>query len=452
MTTLPRSPSLRVRLLILSVVATALVLAIGGAIFLAVLRSTLIQATDDGAIDTAETLAAQAKRGRLPYELVANEEVSTAAQVVFDELVISSTTNALGDPPMAHAPQPVGQLKMLDAAHLPYDKPGPFRIAALGAKTPQGPVTIYVAVDAEDVGDVVRDAAKIGIVGASATLTALALLLWFVIGFTLRPVTAIRQRADDISGRGLHLRVPVPTTHDEISSLASTINSMLDRIEESVRRQDAFVADAAHELRTPLATLRTRLDVALLHQTPPDDVVLQNLLADVERMGELVDQLLLLARSDATLLSTRFEPVDVDDLAVRAAAAFDHPTIRLSLNDVVPTQVSGNLALLEQVLPNLLANAARFASARIDVGVQANNGTVVLTVDDDGPGIAATDRTRVFDRFVRLDEARGRETGGTGLGLSIVDQIIRMHGGHVEAQSSPLGGARIRIELPRRRD
>jgi len=366
--------------------------------------------------------------------------------VVRDGRVVSATRNALHDPPFVTRPQKVGAFETWGTDVVPYDSDGPFRVGALGAASPKGDVTIYVAVDVEDAYDELGVAAAGGAVAALAILSVLSVMLWIVIGSALKPVSDIRRRADEISGRGLHLRVPVPETEDEISALATTINAMLQRVESSAQSQDAFVADAAHELRTPLATLRARLDVELLSVGGSEAGVLQELLTDVVRMADLVDQLLLLSRNDAS--SATFEPVDIDDLVIRAAADFAHPTVKLTVHQDRPVQVRASLTLLEQVLPNLLANAARYANQEIAVGVEAAGDRVVIVVDDDGPGIPEDDRKRIFERFVRLDDARGRRTGGYGLGLAIVARIVNLNGGRVVAESSPLGGARIRIELP----
>lgn len=432
--------------MVMSVLTAGLVLAIGWAALLAALHSYLIRSADGAAYESAHALAEQLADGTLPREILSTEQITTTAQVVRDGQVVNATRNALHDPPFVERPQNVGAFETFTMDAVPYDSDGPFRVGALGAKSPRGDVTIYVAVDVEDAYDELGVAAGGGAVAALAILSVLSVLLWIVIGSALRPVSDIRRRADEISGRGLHLRVPVPETEDEISALATTINAMLERVEASARSQDAFVADAAHELRTPLATLRARLEVELLPVDGADAVVLRELLTDVVRMADLVDQLLLLSRNDSS--SATFEPVDIDDLVVRAAADFVHPTIKLTVRQDRPVQVWASLTLLEQVLPNLLANAARYARHELAVGVEVVRDRVVIVVDDDGPGIPEADRKRVFERFVRLDDARGRRTGGYGLGLALVARIVNLNKGRVVAEESPLGGARIRIELP----
>lgn len=444
---------MRKRLTVLSVLSAGAILAVGWAVLLVALHGYLIRSADTAALESAETIAEQVHDGSLPSELLTTEEITTTAQVVQSGRVVSATSNAVGDPPFASRPQESGGSVTFEMDRLPYDPDGPFRVGALGATGPRGSVTIYVAVDVEDAYDELGVAAKVSGVAALAILSALGGLLWFVLGAALAPVAHIIRRAETISAGGLDVRVPVPATDDEISALARTINAMLQRIETSVQRQDAFVADAAHELRTPLATLRARIEVEL-RSDHPDSVLLGSLLGDVLRMGDLVDQLLLLARGDAALGETDFEPVDIDDLVVRAASEFTHPTVQLAVNQTSPVQIQGKLTLLEQVLPNLLANASRYARERIELGVESTEELAAINVDDDGPGIPKADRERVFERFIRLDDARGRATGGYGLGLAIVAQIVRMNGGRVVATDSPLGGARIRITFPRtkRRD
>ena len=447
MSPLWNSWSLRKRLTVLSVLLAGIILAVGWAVLFVSLHSYLIRSADKAALESAETIAEQVRDGTLQRELLTTQEITTTAQVVDGRTVVSATSNAVGDPPFVSRPQRPGDFESFTMETLPYDGDGPFRVGALGVAGARGPVTVYVAVDVEDAYDELVMTARISGLSALVILTVLAGILWFALGAALSPVSGIIRRADSISGRGLHLRVPVPDSADEISALATTINSMLERIESSVRQQDAFVADAAHELRTPLATLRARVEVELRRADDIDQALLQSLLTEVVRMAELVDQLLLLSRSDAAS-SADFEPVDIDDLVVRAASTFRHPTIELEVHQATPVQIRGRLTLLEQVLPNVLANAARYARTRIDVRVTTVDGTACITVDDDGPGIPAGDRARVFERFIRLDESRERSTGGYGLGLAIVAQIVGMHGGRVVAEESPLGGARIRIEFP----
>jgi signal transduction histidine kinase len=262
-------------------------------------------------------------------------------------------------------------------------------------------------------------------------------------------VDAISRRAELITGQRLEQRVPEPRAHDEIRRLARTINDMLTRLELSARRQDRFVADAAHELRTPLATLRLRLETALARGKPDaDEDLLPDLLAETLRLSSLVEQLLLLARSDAGRLTVQAAPVDLDDVVTDVVRANQDRKIAVREREVQPVQVLGEPALLEQVVRNLVDNAVRHARNQVDVSLTTDAANAVITVDDDGPGIPTDARSEVFERFVRLDDSRGRASGGVGLGLAIVDEIVKLHSGTVQVTDSPASGARLRVSIP----
>ncbi len=440
--------SLRLRMLFIAVAAVTVVLAVGGYLLIQLLRAELINTADDAGLDTATSVARLAEAGTLPRELAATEEVSTAVQVVRTGRVISATTNAIGARPFVMADQQPGELWMTDRKTLPFDEDGPFRVLALGTETPEGDATVYVAVDVEDVGDVVAVAGKLGSVGLIALILILSAVLWVVIGRTLAPVTSIRTRAEAITGAELHRRVPEPAGQDEIADLARTINAMLGRLESSAKQQESFVADAAHELRSPIASLQAHLETILNADVPADESVLRDLLHETARMARLVDHLLLLARSDAGTIRAAQVPVDLDDIIRESVTVTVPAPIPVDTTEVEPVQVKGQPALLEHIVTNLLENAERYAASSIAVSLRGNHEHAVLTVDDDGPGIPEDRREDVFQRFVRVHESRDRGTGGSGLGLAIVAEIVRIHGGNVEVTDSPSGGARIQVLLP----
>jgi signal transduction histidine kinase len=290
-----------------------------------------------------------------------------------------------------------------------------------------------------------------GAIGLAVLLVVFAGVLWLVVGGAMRSVEAIRSRAAQITGQRLDQRVPEPQTRDEIHRLARTLNDMLERLEESARRQERFVGDAAHELRTPIATLRTRLETAMADEDAgraSGAGLLPELWEDVTRMGSLVDQLLLLARCDDENLAAGAYPVDLDDVVLEVVASSGSGRVVVSTVGVQPAQVVGEQALLEQVVRNLLENAVRHADRRVDVWLTSDGSSALLTVDDDGPGIAPERRNEVFHRFVRLDESRDRSRGGVGIGLALVAEIVRVHGGMVAVSDSPSRGARMQVVLP----
>ncbi|SMD26957.1 sensor histidine kinase [Kibdelosporangium aridum] len=266
----------------------------------------------------------------------------------------------------------------------------------------------------------------------------IAVVAWLSVRRALRPVNAIRFEVADITSEGLRRRVPVPRTGDELSLLAETMNDMLTRLDRSTQRQRQFVADSSHELRGPLATLRTRLEVLL---TYPDRMNWQEVctksMSDVERLQSLVSDLMLLARLEDKHANTR-QLVDLSALVADEAA--DRPVITDVRSSVT---VQGNPTHLRRMLRNLLDNAERHAASRTTVTLAVSTGQAVLTVTDDGAGIPEPDRERVFDRFVRLDEARTRDRGGSGLGLAIAREIAREHGGTLKIAPSDVGAVLV---------
>jgi signal transduction histidine kinase len=208
------------------------------------------------------------------------------------------------------------------------------------------------------------------------------------------------------------------------------------------------VSDASHELRSPIATIREHAEVALAHPglTRTDELAAVVLEAD-RRLAALVDDLLLLARTDELSAGTRV-PVDLDDVVFRELAhARPNRDIDVDGRLVSAGRVMGDDRQLQRVVANLVDNAIRHAAGRVVISLRTVDGTVLLDVEDDGPGIALEDRERVFERFVRLDDARSRDDGGSGLGLAIVAAVVAAHGGSVRVDSSPLGGARFVAQL-----
>lgn len=444
-----RQLSVRPRMVLVVTSLVAVVVALTGLLVGVAIRQELVDNADEVAEARAAQLAELARDGVLPERLTRADEFEAAVQVVRGHRVVSSTANARSLDFFGLPPEPVGHDSVVPVQHLPIDDDGPFRVTALGTRTPQGHATVYVAVDVEDIGEFLATLARKGVVGLAAVLAVFALALWLALGRTIGSVEAIRRRAELITGQRLDQRVPEPTKRDEIFRLARTLNDMLDRLEGSAKRQERFVADAAHELRTPLTTLRTRLETAMLRNDPdPDPRLLPELWSEATRMGSLVDQLLLLARSDAGTLPLLDHPVDLDDVLHEVLVSTPTGGLDVRTRHVEPVQVRGNPALLEQVVRNLVENAVRHATGAVDLSLTSDGATAVVTVDDDGPGIAPADRAEVFHRFVRLDDSRDRSRGGVGLGLAIVAEIVRIHSGSVTVSESPAGGARFTVRLP----
>ncbi len=277
-----------------------------------------------------------------------------------------------------------------------------------------------------------------------------ALTTWFAVGRSLAPVERMRRQVEQMSASDLSSRVDEPETRDEIGRLARTMNGMLARLEESQLAQRRFVSDASHELKSPLASLRQYAEVARAH---PDSISSEELsvavLDEGARLERLVQGMLVLTRADEGGRALSVTDVDLDDLLLAEATRLRAlGAVTVDVSGVHPARVRGDLGLLRQVTRNLADNAARHARGRVVFGATQTTGGAQVSVEDDGAGIAETDRGRVFERFVRLDEARARDAGGSGLGLAIVREIVRAHGGDVRVDAGGLGGAQFVVSLP----
>src|SRR2546430_1598109 len=263
---------------------------------------------------------------------------------------------------------------------------------------------------------------------------------WWLASLALRPVAAVTDKARQISVDRLDERVPVPKTADEVGRLADTFNAMLDRLEAGVQAQRRLIADASHDLRTPLAVMRSEIDVALAGgDLPPDAVeVLSSTAEEVERMSRMVDNLLALAQADQGGLELFVRPVDLRDLAEVTAAKLG----RLAQAKGLAITVDGRAAVghadrdrLGQVVTNLVENAVKYTThGGVRLAAWQQGDEAGISVADTRPGIAPDELSRVFDRFYRTDTARGRAVDGSGLGLAIAQEIVHAHGGRIWAE------------------
>jgi signal transduction histidine kinase len=266
---------------------------------------------------------------------------------------------------------------------------------------------------------------------------------YFFAGRALRPVEAIRARVASMSEKDLAERVPVPVARDEVGRLAETMNAMIARLESAQKVQRRFVADASHELRSPLATIGAGLE--LLQDSDPGTV--RTLRGETERLGRLVDDLLLLARADERGLQPRRDEVDLDELVEAERSRPYDDGVRTEVR-TEPVRVVGDRGQIVRVLRNLVDNAHRHAGSQVVVTLGRDGDLAAIDVADDGPGVPAADRSRIFERFVRLDDARARADGGSGLGLAIVAEVMAAHDGRVWVEEAPGGGALFRVRLP----
>jgi signal transduction histidine kinase len=443
----PNELSLRGRLLLLTVLVVTAGLAAGGVLLIGVLNIVLLRAVNTESLDTAKGVAKLVDQHSLAEVITVNPGMQV--QVIDQQdrvLAISLGTDRLT--PILHDDELRG-MKDGDYTEIPGSRiglTGDARVVMKMAGPPSAPVRILVARSTDDLSQGVHILRITLLIAFPLLVGMLAAINWRVLGAALRPVDALRAGAEEITGGTRAGRLPLPESRDEIYRLAVTLNGMLHRLDAARARQRAFVADAAHELRSPLTNMRTELEVA--QRLPDTDwpALSADLLTDVDRLSRLVDDLLLLARSDedGTTPPARLAEVDLD--GVVADVACRYPNVKYD-RPAEPVMATVEPDAIGRVVANLLDNAERHARSSVRLEVAGDGGYARITVSDDGPGIPPADRARVFDRFTRLDDARARDAGGSGLGLAIVRELVRRHGGTVTlGDASP--GLRVDVRLP----
>lgn len=434
-----RSWSLRTRITVVATAAVAVVMILGSLGFHAVLAGSIRGATERAAEARAEQIAAriEAEGPRVLADL--DDE---PAELRAGSAVIAASPETEGAPlPTADS----GDTARYD------DEP----VLIVREELDDGR-ELVLAAPLEDDTETLGTVALLLAVSTAAVVLLVAAVTWWVVGRALQPVARIRADVDDITGDRLDRRIAEPPTHDEIAALAVTMNRMLDRLDAAATAQRRFVSDASHELRSPLATIRQHGELARAHPeaTSLDDLA-EVVVAEGVRMQELVDALLLLARLDEHAPQRRTS-VDLDDLALaevsrlRAGGSGASEPLTVDGSGISAARVTGDPAMLGRLVRNLADNAARHARSRVRIAtaVSSDGRWGVLHVDDDGSGVPVGERDRIFERFVRLDEARTRDAGGSGLGLAIVRGIAEAGGGSVAVSDAPLGGARFTVTLP----
>jgi signal transduction histidine kinase len=435
--------SVRARVTAAAVIGVLAVLVVAAVLLVATQRRFLTEELEETLVEAADTHARQAE-AEGAEDLPSPSDDDGVAQIVDgDGIVVASTPNLAGRPPIADPP-PEGEASVTRTIDgIPFDA-GPYLVLSRRA----GTNVIHVGATRADIDESSRILATSFAVAIPAVTLVLAVLVWWLVGRTLRPVEAIRAEVDAIEGSDLHRRVPQPEGDDEIARLARTMNSMLGRVEAASARQRRFVGDASHELRTPLTRMRAELEVDLAHPAEADlTATHRSALDEVIGLQRLVDDLLALARSDAGVVATSNTGVDLSALARRQADRVTRPGLAVDVR-AGAVVVPGDADDLARAVGNVVDNAARYARAGIWIEVALRDGHGVLAVADDGPGIPEADRERVFERFTRLDDGRARDAGGLGLGLSMVKTIVERHGGTVEVADAPIGGARFAVRLP----
>ncbi|MGH3956518.1 MAG: sensor histidine kinase [Mycobacterium sp.] len=434
--------------LVAAVVVLASLVIVGAASV--VLLNQSMCADVDAAARARATAVAERLREEPPDELesvlLATDQRIVSVQVVDRSGQVVRRSQSASERPLI----PLQESTFADSrVGVPSTSDDDIRVASETVSGGKGQYTVLVGGGIEPIESMVSTVATMLAVTAPVVAVVAAVATYLLVRRSLRSVDAIRSRVTQISASDLGERVPVPNRADEISALAVTMNEMLTRIEAGHSAQRRFVGDASHELRSPLATVISALEIAESHPEMLDKTLLQTaLLPEAHRMQSLVEDLLLLARADEHGLPMRRTEIDLDDLAGAEVARLKRETSLKISAQLAAVKVSGDALGVARVLRNLADNAARHAGAEVSIVVRAQGDSAYLHVCDDGPGIPAAERDRVFERFVRLDTDRSRHGGGSGLGLAIVAEIVAAHEGTVGIGDHAGGGTVMTVQLP----
>ncbi|MFG3440998.1 sensor histidine kinase [Nonomuraea sp. NPDC047897] len=424
--------SIRARLTTVATLVAAVAFTTTSSVALATVPGSLRDVVRTGLEVAVGQVAEQARAGQLPAHLQTPSSLQLLQVVSPGGDVIAATPGRPGEPHLAAIrPARPGVAHVTEhVLHRAGDREHHHcMVVAMRVRTPDGPVTVYGAASLNRVNASLAALYALVFLGTPLMLAGVAGITWLIVGSALRPVERIRSELTEITGKDLSRRVPVPDTGDEITRLARTTNATLDRLERSAETQRRFVADASHELRSPITGLRTRLEFATTYPDETDWTVTgAGALESAERLTGIIDELLMLARLDAGVTPERVV-VDVCRLVGEQVRRRAGGRVAVVAAPCRPAPVLGSAVQLDRLLTNLLDNATRHAAGRVEVVVGEDGGEVVVTVTDDGPGIAPEDRERIFERFTRLAAARALDRGGTGLGLPLSREIAVAHGG-----------------------
>jgi two-component system, OmpR family, sensor kinase len=328
---------------------------------------------------------------------------------------------------------------------------GGSRLLAVPVSTPAGKRIVVVGTSTEDRDDAIEDLLQLLLIALPGALILASIAGYFLAAAALRPVEAMRARAAEISTAAPEERLPVPDTRDEVARLGQTLNEMLSRIGDAMARERAFVADAGHELRTPLAILRAELDLALAQGRSPDELraALASAAEETDRLTQLSEDLLTIAQTEGGRLPLRLEELALVDIFEpverRFARRAEEAGRKIEVGEGGDLELRGDLLRLDQAVGTLVDNALRYGGGTITLSARRAGEAVEIHVADEGKGFPPDFIEHAFERFTR---APGAREGGSGLGLAIVATVADAHGGSARAANLPTGGADVEIVIP----
>lgn len=448
---MPHRLGLRSRILVLTMPVVALVSAASaGLVYLSLGQLLEASAREDAAAEAIELRADlrlhSVESFRVAHEVAGGKRI---VQVVDESGRVVATSAVSASVPIVDIDLARDQLQVVVEEGLPGLGGREYAVAAAEATSLDGgQYDVLVAVATEVETTAIGRSMEFAVIGAIGLIALLASVTTFAVGQALRPVERMRDQIDGLSVWRPIPVLEVPAGRDELTRLAETLNGLLDRLRRTDTARRAFVADAGHELRSPLATIRVLVDRLAEERTPEERRIVANrAAAEVDRLSVLVDDLLTLASADEHQLTLQTVEVDLDDVVLEETGALRARGMPLTVS-VEPVRLLGDHRRLGRVVRNLLENAERHCEESVRVTVTREADQALLVVDNDGPPVPPEDRLRIFGRFVRLDDSRTRDTGGTGLGLAIVAEVVRAHGGRVTAEESPDGWCRFAVRLP----
>lgn len=446
---------IRLRVTLVFAAVMAIVLAATGLFLYLRLESSLNNSIDDDLESRSQQVIRVMRVVDRGLGEAARSLLDTRAE---DFAQIMTTSGRLFDPQHQHGQRPRLTRERVAAAGqdaITFERAAPNGVPERYLARPfgfEGQTLIAVVGESlETRNDALDSLLELLLIGGPIALLLAALAAYWSVGAALRPVDAMRRRASEVSASGSGQRLPVPDARDELRRLGETLNQMLDRLQTALERERAFVDDASHELRTPLAAHKAELELALRYGATSDELrtAIASAIEEADRLSQLAESLLVIARSDKGELTLKLEPVPIPAVFAtvrdRLGARAEREGRSLMFADGSPEAVEADRLRLEQAIGNLVENALRYGEGTVRVWSHTADGRMEIHVSDDGPGFPPEFLPHAFERFRRADAARS--TDGTGLGLAIVKAIAQAHGGSAGARNSTDGGADVWIDL-----
>ena len=446
-----RRLGVRARSVLVAVGVVLIAMLIGGAGLVYVLEDnveTTATATANARAQEVSDLIASTGLSEATATILAEGRSGQLVQIIGpDGTVYGASNRDIATAPLAKLRPTAGEVAVTEGSGF-LGEPGEWAIVARGVSARNRTYVVQVAIPIAAQQAMIRSISVYLLVVTPLLLAVVALAVWLLLGRALHAVEGIRREVAGIDSRHLATRVEVPPTRDEIAALAETMNTMLDRLDRADVAQRAFVSDASHELRSPLATLTTAAELAQTANEPRRGRLMATIMLELVRIRGLVENLMTLARADAASADLATGDVDLDDLIDLERQRLQATGGCTVVAAVEPVRIDGDYHRLEQAFRNVVDNAERHARSTVRLTVTRSQDTAVVWIDNDGPAIATADRERIFERFVRLDESRSRDIGGSGLGLAIARSTVEAHRGRLAVVDAPDGWCRFEAQLP----